>query len=58
MRCLIGIKKLRRRKKFTQTVAKSAFTCGDSAGDSDRRHDSGTLDVEHLGEKLSRATAG
>ncbi len=58
MRCLIGIKKLRRRKKLTQTVAKSAFTCGDSAGDPDRRHDSGTLDVEQLGEKLSRATAG
>src|SRR5437773_12449841 len=40
MRCLIGINQLRRSQEFTQTVAKSASTRGDSAGDTDRRHDS------------------
>ena len=38
MSCLIGIEEFRGRHNFTQTFAKRAFTCGNSARDPNRRH--------------------
>jgi hypothetical protein len=35
---LIGVEKCRRGKNLPQALAESAFTCGDSARDSYRRH--------------------
>jgi hypothetical protein len=42
VRRVIGTKKPGRRKERSHTIAKSGFTRGDSASDSDRRHGSGT----------------
>ena len=42
MRGLIGVEKLGDRKDLAETFAEASLACGDSAGDSDRRHDSET----------------
>jgi hypothetical protein len=42
MRSLIRVEKLGGRKDLAQALAKAGLACGNSAGDPDRRHDSGT----------------